>query len=427
MIPILQIREDQRYINKVLNRSQFDLNEVNQSVEAILRDVKNRGDEALKEYTYRFDQVSLDTFRISNEAIDEAMKRIDPNLHSYLTTAKANIERYHAKQKTDSFQINQEDGSLIRQIVKPLSCVGIYIPGGSAAYPSTVLMNAIPAKIASVPRIVMVTPPSKEGIKDSILVAAKLAGVDEIYTIGGAQAIAALTYGTTQIPKVDKIVGPGNIYVAIAKKMVSGYVGIDMIAGPSEIAILADEAANPKYIAADLMSQAEHDPLAAAMLITPSLALAKQVKAQIEVQIQSLSRKDIISQSLANYGAIIVVDQLDEATKLVNQIAPEHLEILTKDALAIADRIQNAGAIFIGEYTPEPVGDYFAGPNHTLPTSGTARFQSGLSTLDFIKKTSLVSYSENALKRDKDAIIGLCNEEGLTAHANAIQVRFLEK
>ncbi len=427
MIPILQIREDQLYINKVLNRSQFDLTEVNQSVESILRDVKNRGDEALKEYTYRFDQVSLDTFRISDEAIDEAMKRIDSKLLTYLTTAKANIERYHAKQKIDSFQINQEDGSLIRQNVKPLSCVGIYIPGGSAAYPSTVLMNAIPAKIASVPRIVMVTPPSKEGIKDSILVAAKLAGVDEIYTIGGAQAIAALTYGTKQIPKVDKIVGPGNIYVAIAKKMVSGYVGIDMIAGPSEIAILADEDANPKYIAADLMSQAEHDPLAAAMLITPSLALAKQVKAQIEIQIQTLSRKDIISKSLANYGAIIVVNQLAEAIGLVNQIAPEHLEILTKDALAIADRIQNAGAIFIGEYTPEPVGDYFAGPNHTLPTSGTARFQSGLSTLDFIKKTSLVSYSENALKRDKDAIIGLCNEEGLTAHANAIQVRFLEK
>jgi histidinol dehydrogenase len=345
-------------------------------------------------------------------------------IYQYLQTAKTNIENYHALQTIKSFQIKKPDGTIIEQRVKPIMCVGIYVPGGSASYPSTVLMNAIPAKIAGVPRIVMITPPSVDGIKDSVLVAAKIAGVDEIYTVGGAQGIAGLTYGTKQLPKVDKIVGPGNIYVAVAKRLVSGYVGIDMVAGPSEIAVLADEFANPEYIAADLLSQAEHDPLSAAILVTPSMILAQKVQEAIARQTRTLSRKQIIESSISNYGAIIVTNSLEEAIEVINKIAPEHLEIMTKHPYELVDSIQHAGAIFLGEHTPEPVGDYFAGPNHTLPTSGTARFQSALSTLDFIKKTSVVYYSESALQRDKDAIVGLCNEEGLTAHANAINVRF---
>jgi histidinol dehydrogenase len=424
MIPIMKQNEDMDFMNRVFNRSQFNLSDVNKSVEAIIADVKNRGDEAIQEYTATFDHFILDTFKVPQKAIDEACDRIDPLIYQYLQTAKTNIENYHYLQTIESFQMKKPDGTIIEQRVKPIMCVGIYVPGGSASYPSTVLMNAIPAKIAGVPRIVMITPPSVDGIKDSVLVAAKIAGVDEIYTVGGAQGIAGLTYGTKQLPKVDKIVGPGNIYVAVAKRFVSGYVGIDMVAGPSEIAVLADEFANPEYIAADLLSQAEHDPLSAAILVTPSMIIAKKVQEAMIRQTKTLSRKQIIESSISNYGAIIVTNSLEEAVDVINKIAPEHLEIMTKHPYELVDSIQHAGAIFLGEHTPEPVGDYFAGPNHTLPTSGTARFQSALSTLDFIKKTSVVYYSESALQRDKDAIIGLCNEEGLTAHANAINVRF---
>jgi histidinol dehydrogenase len=424
MIRILNLETDSAWIDRLLGRSQLNLEDVNRSVEQIILNVQSLGDVALIEYTKTFDHVTLDDFRVKQETIDQAFQRIDRELLSYLVAAKENIETYHKMQQIDSFRIEKDDGTIIEQIVRPIQNVGIYVPGGTASYPSTVLMNAIPAKIAGVNKMVMITPPSVSGIKDSILVAAKIAGVDEIYTIGGAQGIAALAYGTQQIPKVDKIVGPGNIYVAVAKRMVSGYVGIDMVAGPSEIAILADETGNPEWIAADMMSQAEHDQLSAAILVTTSLSLATSVKEAITKQIETLSRKEIIKSSLSNYGGIIVTDSMSKAIDMINRIAPEHLEIITKYPMIDAKLIVNAGAIFIGSYTPEPVGDYFAGPNHTLPTSGTARFQSALSTLDFIKKTSLVSYSQAALKRDRKAIVGLANEEELTAHAHAINIRF---
>ncbi len=424
MIKIMNLEKDGAWIDRLLGRSQLNLEDVNRSVEQIILNVQSLGDTALIDYTKTFDHVTLESFRVKQETIDLAFQRIDPKLLSYLKTAQQNIEAYHQKQQIESFRIEKADGSIIGQIVRPIQTVGIYVPGGTASYPSTVLMNAIPAKIAGVQKIVMITPPSASGIKDSILVAAKIAGVDEIYTVGGAQGIAALAYGTNQIPKVDKIVGPGNIYVAVAKRMVSGYVGIDMVAGPSEIAILADETANPEWVAADMMSQAEHDRLSAAILVTTSDALAVAVKNAITRQIETLSRKEIIQSSLSNFGGIIVTDSIDKGIDMINRIAPEHLEIITKDPMIVANHITNAGAIFIGPYTPEPVGDYFAGPNHTLPTSGTARFQSALSTLDFVKKTSLVYYSEQALKRDRQAIVGLAIEEDLTAHAHAINIRF---
>lgn len=424
MIRIMSIDQDQAWIERLLNRSQLNLEDVNRTVEQIILNVKNLGDLALIDYSKTLDKVSIKTFRIQDEEINQAYQRINPELLSYLESAKRNIENYHQMQIMESFRIEKDDGSIIEQIVKPIERVGIYVPGGTASYPSTVLMNAIPAKIAGVKKIVMITPPSPQGIKDSILVAAKLAGVDEIYQVGGAHGIAALTYGTDQIPKVDKIVGPGNVYVAVAKRMVSGHVGIDMVAGPSEIAILADETGNPEWIAADMMSQAEHDQLSAAILVTTSSALATQVKEAMIRQIETLPRKEIISSSVSNYGGIIVTNTLEEAKEMINRIAPEHLEIMTKNALIDAKDINNAGAIFIGSYTPEPVGDYFAGPNHTLPTSGTARFQSALSTFDFLKRTSLVYYSKEALKRDRKAIVGLANEEELNAHAHAVNIRF---
>ncbi len=424
MIRIMSIDQDQAWIERLLNRSQLNLEDVNRTVEQIILNVKNLGDLALIDYSKTLDKVSIKTFRIQDEEINQAYQRINPELLSYLESAKRNIENYHQMQIMESFRIEKDDGSIIEQIVKPIERVGIYVPGGTASYPSTVLMNAIPAKIAGVKKIVMITPPSPQGIKDSILVAAKLAGVDEIYQVGGAHGIAALTYGTDQIPKVDKIVGPGNVYVAVAKRMVSGHVGIDMVAGPSEIAILADETGNPEWIAADMMSQAEHDKLSAAILVTTSSALATQVKEAMIRQIETLPRKEIISSSVSNYGGIIVTNTLEEAKEMINRIAPEHLEIMTKNALIDAKDINNAGAIFIGSYTPEPVGDYFAGPNHTLPTSGTARFQSALSTFDFLKRTSLVYYSKEALKRDRKAIVGLANEEELNAHAHAVNIRF---
>lgn len=419
------IENDLNQLTKLLNRTQFDLYEVNESVEAILKDIKEYGDLKAFEYTKKFDKADISQFKVSDKEIENAIKNINPLLIEDLKLAYNNIKKFHKIQKVESYTLKDTKNIILTQRMKPIECVGIYIPGGTAAYPSTVLMNAIPAKIAGVKKLVMVTPPNKNGeIKDSLLVAAKLCGVDEIYKIGGAQAIGALTYGTETIPKVDKIVGPGNIYVAIAKKMVSGYVGIDMIAGPSEILIIADEKANPEYIAADLMSQAEHDVMAAAILVTNSNQLARQVVNAIERQIQTLDRKDIIESSLMQFGAIVVTKTIDEAIDIANKIAPEHLEIMVKEPFELIERIENTGAIFIGSYTPEPVGDYFAGPNHTLPTSGTSRFSSALSTTDFMKKTSIVFYSKTALKTSKDSIIRLAVEEGLTAHANSIAIRF---
>jgi histidinol dehydrogenase len=414
-------------MTSLLNRSQLNLSNVNSVVEQIIAEVKQNKDAALQAYTKLFDGVSLQEFRVTEDVIQAAWRRIDPNVLKALTAAKQNIEDYHRRQRIEPFSMLKPDGSVIEQRVFPIPSVGIYVPGGTAAYPSTVLMNAIPAKIAGVPKIVMITPPSSVGLKDSVLVAASMAGVDEIYTVGGAQGIAALAFGTEQIPRVDKIVGPGNVYVAVAKRMVAGYVGTDMVAGPSEIAILADDRANPEWIAADLMSQAEHDPYAAAILVTDSARLAALVQNAIDRQIKTLSRKNIIAASLKAFGAIVLVDSLIEGIRWINEIAPEHLEIVTEDPSSIVPAIRHAGSVFLGPYTPEPVGDYFAGPNHTLPTSGTARFQSALSTTDFQKKMSVVSYSKEALLRDQYDIVTLAIEEGLDAHANAIRVRFGDK
>jgi histidinol dehydrogenase len=425
MIPIIKQNDNTELFTKLIQRTQFDFNRINAVVEEIVFNVKKYKDDAVRKYTNAFDGIDIKEFKVSQKEIEDAFLRIDPKLEGYLKEALENIKNYHEKQVIESFLIEKDKGITLGQIVKPIDTVGIYVPGGTASYPSTVLMNAVPAKIAGVKRLVMVTPPNREGkIKDSILVAARLAGVDEIYKVGGAQGIAALTYGTETIPRVHKIVGPGNIYVAIAKRLVSGYVGIDMIAGPSEVLIIADRYANPDYIAADLMAQAEHDVLAASILLTDSIELAQKVQTSIEKQIVRLERKKIIDESLSNYGAIVITASLDESIQIANQLAPEHLEILTKNPLEVLEKIENAGAVFLGEFTPEPVGDYFAGPNHTLPTSGTARFASALSTLDFLKKTSVVSYSKEALLDSSEAIIGLANEEGLTAHANAIKIRF---
>jgi histidinol dehydrogenase len=424
LIPIIKSNENLSRLNKVLNRSQFNFKEVNDQVESIIENVKNDKDLAVKRYTKTFDGVDINSFKITEDQITKAFENLDKEIINDLTLAAANIKRFHEQQITTGFTLNLSNDSTLTYRVKPIETVGIYVPGGKAAYPSTVLMNAIPAQIAGVKKIVMITPPSKDGsIKDSLLVAAKIAGVSEIYTVGGAQGIAALTYGTESIPKVDKIVGPGNIYVAIAKKIVSGVVGIDMIAGPSEILIIADQYANPEYIAADLMSQAEHDELASSILLTPSSTLANAVQNALVKQLQILNRSTIIEASLKDYGAIIITKDLDEAIKFANIIAPEHLEILTENPESLVDLIENAGAIFLGEYTPEPVGDYFAGPNHTLPTSATSRFSSALSTTDFYKKTSIIKYSKETFMKAKDSIIRLAIEEGLTAHANAIQIR----
>ncbi|WP_027626275.1 histidinol dehydrogenase [Clostridium lundense] len=425
MINIIQFEKDREFLKKLLERSQFEFYEVNKAVNEILTEVKRRKDEAIREYTLKFDKVSIEDFLVSDEEIDNAFNNIDKNLKEDLVKAKLNIEKYHNKQIRNSYTFYEGEDIVLGQIVNPIEKVGIYVPGGSAAYPSTVLMNAVPAKIAGVKEIIMITPPNKQGnIKESILVAASIAGVDKIYKVGGAQGIGALTFGTETIPKVDKIVGPGNIYVTMAKRKVSGFVGIDMIAGPSEILIIGDRYTNAKYVAADLISQAEHDEMAAPILVTSSQILARNVIKELEIQVNNLQRKDIIKKSLQNYGAIIITNCLSESIDIANEIAPEHLEILTKNPFEIYRRIKNAGAIFLGEYSPEPVGDYFAGTNHTLPTSSTARFSSPLSIDDFIKKTSLVYYSKEALRKSKDSIIRIAEDEGLTAHANSIKVRF---
>lgn len=425
MMKVISISKDREYLKKLKSRNQIELDGVNEIVRNILDNLRLYKDKALKEYTKKFDGIELKDFLVSEKEIELALKNTCDELKEDLKKAKENIEKYHKKQLKTSYSLYEKEDIILGQIVRPIEKVGIYVPGGKAAYPSTVLMNTIPAKIAGVKEVIMITPPDKEGkIKDSILIAASIAGVDKIYKIGGAQGIGALAFGTESIPKVDKITGPGNIYVAMAKKQLMGYVGIDMIAGPSEIMIIADQWANPKYIAADLISQAEHDEMAAPILVTDWEPLIEKVLAEMELQLQSLERKEIIEKSLENYGAIIITSCLEESINIANEIAPEHLELLTRNPFDVYRSIKNAGAIFLGEYSPEPVGDYFAGPNHTLPTSSTSRFSSPLSVDDFIKKTSLIYYSKEALMKSKDSIMRIAKEEGLTAHANSIKIRF---
>ena len=417
-------------MDELLKRSPNHYGTYGEKVHAILEEVKEKGDEALFSFTERFDGARLtrDSIQVTGEELEEAYKLVDPDLLKVIRKALVNIKSFHEKQQRNSWFDSQPDGTLLGQKITPLQSVGVYVPGGKAVYPSSVLMNIVPAKVAGVERIIMTTPPGKDGrISVNTLVAAHEAGADEIYKVGGAQAIGALAYGTTSVPKVDKIVGPGNIYVALAKKAVYGFVSIDSIAGPSEILVLADETANPRFVAADLLSQAEHDEMASAILVTTSRGLAKQVSKEVDGFLSRLSRKDILSKSLENYGWILVADTMKEAIETANTIASEHLEIVTKDPFQVMTKIRNAGAIFIGEYASEPLGDYFAGPNHVLPTNGTARFFSPLGVDDFIKKSSLVYYSRDALKEVQEDIIRFARAEGLTAHANSIAVRFEEE
>lgn len=396
-------------------------------VSAIVDDVKVRGDEAIFEYTQKFDGASIgaDTIRVTQEEIDEAVAAVEPALLDVMKKALVNIRSYHEKQKQYSWFDSKPDGTILGQKVTPLQSVGVYVPGGKAAYPSSVLMNIIPAEVAGVERIAMVTPPRRDGkVNPVTLTAAYLAGATEVYKVGGAQAIAALAFGTESIPKVNKIVGPGNIYVALAKKAVYGHVSIDSIAGPSEIMVIADETANPRFVAADLLSQAEHDELASAILVTTDENFARQVSAQIDEFLKNLSRSEIIAKSLDNYGYILLVDTLEDAISVANEIASEHLEIVTRNPFEVMTKIRNAGAIFMGEYSSEPLGDYFAGPNHVLPTNGTAKFFSPLGVDDYIKKSSIIYYSKEALQPIHKDIIQFAESERLTAHANSIRVRF---
>ncbi len=417
-------------LNDLLKRSPNNYDNFADSVNAILANVKENGDKALFQYTKDFDKADINAsnIKVTEEEINEAYDRLEnPELVQVIRRSLKNIKEYHEKQKQYSWFDSKPDGSILGQKVTPLSRVGVYVPGGKAAYPSSVLMNVIPAKVAGVEQIVMVTPPGKDGkVNSNTLVAANEAGVDVIYKVGGAQAIAALAYGTESIAKVDKIVGPGNIYVALAKKAVFGYVSIDSVAGPSEILVLADETANPRYVAADLLSQAEHDELASAILVTTSEELANKVSEYVDMFLSKLKRKEILQKSLDNYGYILVTDTMQDAIDTANDIASEHLEIVTKNPFDTMTRIKNAGAIFLGENSSEPLGDYFAGPNHVLPTNGTAKFFSPLSVDDFIKKSSIISYSREALEPLSEDIQKFAKAEGLTAHANSIRVRFEE-
>ncbi len=399
--------------------------EITAVVSDIIENVKNNGDKAVNEYTLKFDGKLPQYYEVPRDVINDALTEADPKLVEALLNCIENITDFHQRQKAQSFVNCTADGCVLGQKVRGLDKVGLYVPGGTAAYPSSVLMNAIPAKIAGVKEITMVTPPLKDGTPNKdILVAAALCGVDRVFLAGGAQAIAALAYGTEQIPKVDKIVGPGNIYVATAKKLLYGTVDIDMFAGPSEILVMADEKANPRYIAADLMSQAEHDKLASAVLVTTSDSISDQTVAEIEKQMQELERKDIIKYSLENYGAILICDTKEQACEMANRFSPEHLEVLFENPMEYVGRLDNAGSIFLGQYAPEPLGDYYAGPNHVLPTSGTARFFSPLSVTSFEKRSSFIYYTRDALQKGKDDIIYVAEKEGLTAHANSIKVRF---
>ena len=414
-------------LENLLKRSPNSYGEFESRVNDIIQNVREKRDEAIFEYTLKFDGATIDQDNIcvTEEEIKEAYEQVDPKLLDVIRKALVNIRDYHAKQKQYSWFDSDESGIILGQKVTPLKTVGVYVPGGKAVYPSSVLMNVIPAKVAGVSNIIMTTPCGKDGkVYPSTLVAAKEAGVDAIYKVGGAQAIAALAFGTESIPKVDKIVGPGNIYVALAKKAVFGYVSIDSIAGPSEIMVLADETANPRFVAADLLSQAEHDEMASAILVTTSETLAEQVSMEVDKFVATLSRKEIIQKSLDNYGYILVADTMQDAIDTVNEIASEHLELVTKNPFETMTKIRNAGAIFIGEYSSEPLGDYFAGPNHVLPTNGTAKFFSPLSVDDFIKKSSIISYSREALETVYKDIVQFAECEKLTAHANSIRVRF---
>ena len=414
-------------LEKLLKRSPTSYGSYEQSVREILDDVRDRRDQALFEYTEKFDgaRISADNILVTEEEIREAYREVDPELVEIIRRSLHNIRTYHEKQRQYSWFDSRPDGTILGQKVTPLARIGVYVPGGKAAYPSSVLMNIAPAKVAGVNEIIMTTPPGKDGkVTATTLVAANEAGADRIYKAGGAQAIAALAFGTESIPKVDKIVGPGNIYVALAKKSVYGHVSIDSVAGPSEILVLADETANPRYVAADLLSQAEHDELASAILVTTSEALAKEVSDWTDRFIRELSRGEIIRKSLDNYGHILLADTLEDAIDAANEIASEHMEIVTADPFEVMTKIRNAGAIFIGEYSSEPLGDYFAGPNHVLPTNGTAKFFSPLSVDDFIKKSSIISYSRDALEKVHTDIEKFAEAEHLTAHANSIKVRF---
>lgn len=416
---------ERELINQLKARSGEIDRKVTSAVTDILNNVKQNGDDAVREYTLKFDGHMPSKFEISREEIDSSPDKCDRDFILALYRAADNIRDFHARQKQQSWLEPKQNGVILGQRIRGLKRVGVYVPGGTAAYPSSVLMNVIPAKIAGVKEIVMVTPPQKDGTANpDILAAAKIAGVDRVFLMGGAQAVAALAYGTQSVPKVDKIVGPGNIFVATAKKLLYGTVDIDMIAGPSEILIVADKSANPKFLAADLMSQAEHDKMASAILLTTSEETANETAKELSRQMQTLERRDIIEQSLNDFGAIIVCKDISEAVDFANELAPEHLELAVENPMEYIGRVDNAGSVFLGHYSPEPLGDYFAGPNHVLPTSGTARFFSPLSVDSFIKKSSFIYYTEPALSEAKDDIIKLAETEGLTAHANSIKVRF---
>lgn len=426
MLRLMELTEKNKtsLIKELKEREKEDDLEVVAKVSNILSKVKKFGDKALLSFTKEFDGVDLKSLEVKSEELDNAFKLVEKEFINALEEAALNIKEYHENQKNRGYILNKEDGVYMGQRVIPLEKVGIYVPGGTAAYPSSVLMNVIPAKVAGVKEIIMVTPPSKDGgINPYIAVAAKISGIDKIYKVGGAQAVGALAYGTETIPKVDKIVGPGNMFVAIAKRLVFGKVDIDMIAGPSEILVIGDKTANPKYIAADLMSQAEHDKLASSILVTTSMELYKNVEKELEKQVEELERKDIIKESLKNFGIAIVCNNLKECIEISNILAPEHLEIMTENPMELLGEVKNAGSVFLGHYSPEPVGDYFGGTNHVLPTNGTARFFSPLSVDSFIKKSSYLYYSEEALKKHGEKIILLAQKEGLTAHANSVKVR----
>lgn len=417
----------QNILDGLLKRSPGNYSQYEAVVSEIVERVKTEGDKALFDYTLQFDKFALtpENIRVTREETEEAYKKLDAGLVEVIRKSAENIRAFHAKQLRNSWFDAKEDGTILGMKLTPIARAGVYVPGGKAAYPSSVLMNIIPAKVAGVPEIIMTTPPGADGkINPGTLVAADIAGVSAIYKAGGAQAVAAMAFGTRSVPKVDKITGPGNIFVALAKKAVYGYVSIDSIAGPSEILVLADETANPRYVAADLLSQAEHDELASAILITTSRELAEKVSAQVDVFVSQLSRKNIIQESLDNYGYILLAENMSDAIAAANEIASEHLEILTANPFEVMTKIKNAGAIFLGEYASEPLGDYFAGPNHTLPTNGTAKFFSPVNVDDFIKKTSIISYSREALEKVHKDIETFAESEGLTAHANSIKVRF---
>jgi histidinol dehydrogenase len=414
-------------LGNLLNRNPGSYTEYENTVNEIINDIRNNGDKALFEYTVKFDKCTLDatSIKITDDEIKEAYAALDPEFIEVMKKSAENIRVFHEKQKRNTWIDTKEDGSILGQRILPIEISGVYVPGGKAAYPSSVLMNVVPAKVAGVERIVMCTPPGKDGkVNPGTLVAADIAGVTESYKVGGAQAIAAMAFGTESVPKVDKITGPGNIFVALAKKACFGHVSIDSIAGPSEILVLADDSANPKFVAADLLSQAEHDEMASAILITTSQELADKVSLEIDEFLKTLSRADIIKKSLENYGYIFVAENMDDAIEAANAVASEHLEIITRNPYETMTRIKNAGAIFLGDYSSEPLGDYFAGPNHILPTNRTARFFSPLSVDDFVKKTSIISYSKQALFNAHKDIELFATREGLTAHANSIAVRF---